>query len=180
MPAYLRDPDWWFTGILGLIVISLVWSYVRDAGAVLVGTFIPAVRQQRDNRVQRERKQVELFASNPDLLLMELVRCLYLVVLFLALVGFYLFFAIVGTSLLRATGARESGIYNLGFIAEVSLVIGAALGLCSIYFGTPITPRLHTVMRARAEYENRCKRQAAQAAPPASRPPAAGGSTLRG
>ena len=170
MPAYLRDPDWWFTGLLGLIVISLVWSYARDALAVLVGPVIPAIRQQRENRRQRERKQVDLLASNPQLLLMELVRCLYLVVLFFALVGFYLFFAIIGTALLRVPGMRDAGLYDLGLLAEISLVMGAALGLCSIYFGTPITPRLHTVMRARSEYENRCKREAAQAAQPASKP----------
>jgi hypothetical protein len=170
MLAYLRDPDWWFTGLLGLIVISLIWSYARDAVAVLVGPVIPAVRRQREARRQRERKQVDLLASNPQLLLMELVRCLYLVVLFFALVGFYLFFAIIGTSLLRVPGIRDAGFYDLGLLTEISLVLGAALGLCSIYFGTPITPRLHTVMRARSEYENRCKREAAQPTPPASKP----------
>jgi hypothetical protein len=33
-----------------------------------------------------------------------------------------------------------------------------------------MTPRLHTVMRARAEFENRCKRAAAQAEAAAAPP----------
>jgi|GEM_PF-4977723 len=170
MFSYLRDPDWWFTVLLGLIVISLIWSYARDAVMTLAGAFLPAFRRWREARIQRERRHVDLLASNPDLLTMELVRCLFLVLLFLALVGFYLFFSILGTALLRLPDIREPGMYDLRLIAEVSLVIGAALGLCSIYFGTPMTPRLHTVMRARAEYENRCKRKAAQPVPAAPKP----------
>jgi hypothetical protein len=165
MFSYLRDPDWWFTALLGLIVISLIWSYARDAVMAMAGALLPAIRRWREARVQRERRHVDLLASNPDLLLMELVRCVFLVLLFLALVGFYLFFAILGTALLRLPEIREPGMYDLRLIAEVSLVIGAALGLCSIYFGTPMTPRLHTVMRARAEYENRCKRKAPKPSP---------------
>ncbi len=165
MLSQLQDPDWWFTGLLGLIVISLVWSFARDATLRAFSPVFPAVRRWRENRVQRERRQVELLASNPPLLNAELTRCAMLVVIFLALLGFYLFFAILGTTLLRLTEAPKPSGYDLRRIAEVCLVLGAALGLCSIYLGTPMTPRLHTVMRARAEYENRCKRAAAPSAP---------------
>lgn len=167
---HLRDPDWWFTGVLGLIVISLFWSHARNGALALVSLVFPSVRRRREEALRRERRRVELLAAHPDLLVMELVRCVLLLVLFLALVGFYLFFAIVGTALLRAPGIRDAGLYDLGLIAEVSLVIGAALGLCCIYFGTPITPRLQTVMRARAEYENRCRRRQAQESPDSPRP----------
>ncbi len=166
MLSSLRDPDWWFTGLLGLIVISLVWSFARDAAFRLLGPLFPAVGRWRDRRLQSERRQVDLLASNPPLLNAELTRCLLMVVLFLALVGFYLFFAILGTALLRLTDAPRPSGYDLGRVAEVSLVLGAALGLASIYFGTPLAPRFHTVMRARAEYENRCKRAAARAEEP--------------
>lgn len=171
MLGTLRDPDWWFTGLLGLILISLVWSFARDAALRAFSPLIPVVRRWREQRLQRERRQVDLLASNPPLLNAELTRCLLLVILFLALVGFYLFFAILGTTLLRLTDAPEPSGYDLRRAAEVCLVLGAALGLCSIYFGTPMTPRLHTVMRARAEYENRCKRAAARAETPAPPPP---------
>lgn len=158
----MRDPDWWFTGLLGLIVISLVWSFARDAALRLLGPLFPPLRRWREDRLQRKRRQVDLLASNPQLLNAELTRCLLLVVLFLALIGFYLFFAILGTTLLRLSDAPQPTPYDVSRVAEVCLVLGAALGLCSIYFGTPMAPRLHTVMRARAEYENRCKRAAAR------------------
>lgn len=164
-----RDPDWWFTALLGLIAISLVWSFARDAVQRLFSPWFPAIRRWREWRLQRERRQVDLLASNPQLLNLELTRCLLLVVLFLALVGFYLFFAILGTALIRLAEAPEPGGYDVRQVAEISLVLGAALGLCSIYFGTPMAPRLHTVMRARAEFENRCKRAAAQAEAAAAR-----------
>lgn len=173
MFSYLRDPDWWFTGLLGLIVISLVWSFARDGVLRAFGPVFPAFRRWRENRLQRERRQVDLLASNPHLLNLELTRCVMLVVIFLALVGFYLFFSILGTTLLRLADAPapKTSDYDLRRVAEVCLVFGAALGLCSIYFGTPMTPRLHTVMRARAEYENRCKRSAARVDVPAKPSP---------
>ncbi len=170
MFGQLRDPDWWFTGLLGLIAISLVWSFARDAVQRLFSPWFPAVNRWRERRLQRERRQVDLLASNPQLLNVELTRCLLMVVLFLALVGFYLFFAILGTTLLRLTDAPPPSNYDLGRVAEVCLVLGAALGLASIYFGTPMAPRIHTVMRARAEYENRCKRAAARAEEPPRSP----------
>lgn len=170
MFSYLRDPDWWFAGLLGLIVISLVWSIARDVVQRVFSPVFPAVRRWRETRTQRERRQVELLAANPQLLNAELTRCVMLVVIFMALVGFYLFFAILGTTLLRLTEAPRSPGYDLPTIAEVCLVLGAALGLCSIYFGTPMTTRLQTVMRARAEYENRCKRAAARSDSPAKPP----------
>ncbi len=176
MPTSLRDPDWWFTSLLGLIVISLIWSYVCNAVVNLLARLLAPARRWRDERVRRERRQVELLAAHPELLIMELVRSLFMAVLFLALVGFYLFFSILGTSLWRVPNIQAPDLYNLRLVAEICLVLGAALGLCSLYFGTPLAPRLHLVMRARADYENRCKRQRDQtpnsgspAAPP-SRP----------
>lgn len=169
MPSWLKDPDWWFTGLLLLILASLCGSYLRDAVWSVLARVSRGLRERRVERQRRDRQRVELLASNPDLLLAELMRCLVLIVLFMGLVGFYLFFALLSTTMAHLPDTRGAGIFTLDVLAKGSLVIGAALGLCSIYFGFPLAPRVTTVMRARAEFENRCKRRAAQSVGAATR-----------
>lgn len=172
MPSWLKDPDWWFTGLLVLILASLAGSYLRDAVWSALSRVSRSLRERQASRRRRDRQRVELLATNPDLLLAELMRCLFLVVLFMGLVGFYLFFALLSTTMSHLPDTRGSGVFTLDVLAQGSLVIGAALGLCSIYFGVPLAPRVTTVMRARAEFENRCKRRAASAAKPSASPAA--------
>jgi hypothetical protein len=168
MPDWLRNPDWWFTGLLLLILASVFGSYLRDAVWSALARVSCGLRDRRTERQRRDRQRVELLASNPDLLLAELMRCLFLIVLFMGLVGFYLFFALLSTTMAHLPDTRGPGVFTLDVLAKGSLVIGAALGLCSIYFGFPLAPRVTTVMRARAEFENRCKRRISAAGGKAS------------
>jgi hypothetical protein len=149
----VKDPSWWFTAVFVGIFASVIASYFRDGTSLITAHLSRTLRMRRQARLEKEQKRIDFLVLHPDLLIMEMVRVVFQLILFTGNVGLYISLPIFFDVINKTPELAKYNFFSLKAPVEMMLIATSLTGLLAMITGFRISSRLKIPLKARRQYE---------------------------